>query len=81
MRLFKTDFSIKWIDLEFNGETYSIHFKDSFLKGVYDVSLWSKKGKQEVKVINVYPIFTKRLGCGWVLFKHTISKLLQLIRR
>ena len=77
VKLFKTDFSAKWINLELNGELYSIHFKDTFLKGVYDVSLWGNNGKKKIKVISTYPTLKNRIACGWVLLKNKINQLLQ----
>lgn len=55
MRLFGIDISEKYIFFEHNEKRYSVHFKSSLIKGIYDVSIWDEMGKTDAKVTGVYP--------------------------
>lgn len=65
MKLFGVDTSLKWIDFELDGTHYSIHFKDSFLRGVHEVSVWKGKGagysSTTAKIESTYPKYLTRL--------------------
>ena len=55
MKLFGVDISAKYIFFEQDGKRYSIHFKSSLLRGVYDISIWDEKGRTNAKITGVYP--------------------------
>lgn len=65
MRIFGLDTSLKWINFEVDGIHYSVHFKESFLKGVYEVSIWKGTGKVhlpiQAKIESAYPTLKKRI--------------------
>lgn len=71
MKLFGVDTSLKWIDFEHGEKHYSIHFKDSFFRGVYDVTVWEGDGKgfntqTETIIRSTYPVLMLRIKEFWI---------------
>lgn len=83
MKLFGTDISWKWINVEINDEFYSVHFKETLARGIYQVEVWKKgKGVINAKIESTYPPLKEILHDLWrirlpIWFR---SKVLQLHR-
>lgn len=39
MKILGTDYSAKYIRFELDGKECDVHFRDTFLKGTYDISV------------------------------------------
>lgn len=66
MKVFGTDVSLKYIFFELDGQKFSVSFRDSFFKGVYDVEIRTGTdgkgyGKTTAVVEAVYPNFRERM--------------------
>ena len=67
MKIKGIDMSAKYITFDLEGKSYSICFKDSFLKGVYDISVWRSNtisnilGKTEAEIKTAYPPLLERI--------------------
>lgn len=61
MKILGTDFSAKWINFELDGKEYSIHFKDNFIKGTHEISVWGKGGKLKTNITSAYPNLARRI--------------------
>lgn len=55
MKLFDVDTSLKWINVFWDGDEYSIHFRDNVLNGVRDVEVYKNDKKVNAKVESTYP--------------------------
>ncbi|WP_162145082.1 hypothetical protein [Cellulosilyticum lentocellum] len=61
MKFLGTDYSAKYIRFELDGKEYDIHFRDTFIKGTHDISVWGEKGKTNARIISAYPHLGKRI--------------------
>lgn len=61
MKYLGVDYSAKDITFEVDGRWYSVHFRDTFLNGTYDISVWGKNGKTNAKIISAYPNLWRRI--------------------
>lgn len=61
MKFLGTDYSAKHIRFELDGKEYDIHFRNTFIKGTHDISVWGEKGKTNAKIISAYPHLGKRI--------------------
>ena len=55
MKLFGTDFSVKYIIFKIDGKRYTIQFRNNLLKGVHDISIFTGRDTPETKVLDAYP--------------------------
>lgn len=61
MKILGRDFSAKWINFELDGKEYSVHFKDNFIKGTHDISIWGENGKIKSNITSAYPNVARRI--------------------
>ena len=52
MKLFDVDVSLKYITVKLDDKKYTVQFRHSLLKGIYDVVVY---GTEKVEVVTVYP--------------------------
>lgn len=79
MKVMKTDFSLKYIIFKSEDKEYIVQFRYSFLKGVYDVEIWTstnRKGRmgKDVIVEATYPNFKQRIVEVWILLHSSLFK-------
>ena len=55
MKIFDTDFTVKYIIFELDGKRYIVQFRDSLLKGMYDISVICDGCKADAKILGAYP--------------------------
>ncbi len=56
-----TDFGLKYVIADIDGEQYTISFRETFWKGIYDVSIRGGKHIPVSKVKSTYPGFLRRI--------------------
>lgn len=61
MKILGTDYSAKYIRFELDGKEYDVHFRDNFIRGTYDISVWGERGETNAKIISAYPHLGKRI--------------------
>ena len=61
MRFFGTDFGLKYIIVEVDEKEITVSFRDSFRKGVYDVSFRINGCEYPARVKSAYPGFIQRI--------------------
>lgn len=66
MKIFGVDLSAKWITFEMHGKEYTVHFKDSLIKGIHSIEVYeiacdgySIGGRVDAKIRNAYPPLRK----------------------
>lgn len=83
MKLFGVDTAIKWISLDVGDESFLISFRESFFKGIYDVSLWKGSTtsllKDPVSIVfrNAYPSAVDRLRTVALLARDRLKLFIQ----
>lgn len=56
MKLFGIDVFTKYIRLKIDGKEYTVQFKDSLVKGVHNVKVFSDRGEEaKIEILNIYP--------------------------
>ena len=75
----KLDLGLKHIVFELDGKRYLMSFRDTFLKGVHDVEIWTSadgKGyrKTEAIIEDTYPDLRKRIKEIWVWYSVVLFK-------
>lgn len=56
-----TDFGVKYVIADIDGEEFTISFRESFWKGIYDVSIRGGKSTPTFKIKSTYPGFPQRI--------------------
>ncbi len=56
-----TDFGLKYVMADIDGEQYTISFRKTFWKGIYNVSIRGGKHIPVNKVKSTYPGFLRRI--------------------
>lgn len=68
MKILGTDFGLKYIIAEIDGNEYTISFRDTFSKGIYDVSVYARGALIATEVKSAYPGLFRRIQEGALLF-------------
>lgn len=55
------DFSNKYVCFEVDGVNYTVQFRSSFWRGIYDVQIFIFDGKSKAKIKDTYPCFRRRI--------------------
>lgn len=68
MKLLGVDTAIKWINVEIDDQCYSVHFKDSFIKGIHEISIYKGEARsnfmeemKSAKIKSRYPSVWQRV--------------------
>lgn len=85
MKLFGVDTAIKWINIEIDDQCYSVHFKDSFIKGIHEISIYQGEAgssfMEEIKNAKIksrYPSVWQRVREVLLLIKIRIVSRINL---
>lgn len=77
MEIFGTEFSVKYIIFELEDTRYTVQFRDSLLKGVHDIDIFTGKNTMPVKILGAYPPLkniAKEIGRVYIPFWLKIIK-------
>lgn len=79
MKFFGTDFSMKYVIAEVEGNEITVSFHDSFRKGIRDVSIRIDGEEKKVQIKSTYPGFVRRMQELMLLIrvrlKHAINSI------
>lgn len=79
MKFFGTDFSMKYVIAEVEGNEITVSFHDSFRKGIRDVSFRIDGEEKKVQIKSTYPGFVRRMQELMLLIrvrlKHVINSI------
>ena len=86
MKIFGVDVSGKFIAFNLEGEQYTINFRDSLRKGVYDISVWKNGKEVNAEITGSHPPLKEWLPEIWRIWfptwcKRVIVKFRQLHSR
>lgn len=79
MKFLGTDFSMKYIIVELDGREYILSFRETFIKGVYDVSLIVGGVTYHVKIKDAYPGVFRKAREGALLVRVKLENLINRI--
>lgn len=61
MVFFGTDFGLKYVIADIDGEQFTVSFRESFWKGIHDVSIRGGKHIPVFETKSTYPGFPRRI--------------------
>lgn len=79
MKIFGTDFKLKYVIAEIEGKELLVSFYDTRWKGVHNVTFRIDKQEVQSKIISTYPGFVQRIREAALIIrvqlKHTINRI------
>ena len=61
MKYLGVDHSLKYIVFELDGKQYTVQYRNTFIRGNYDISILEKGRITNAKIISAYPHLGKRI--------------------
>lgn len=81
MAFLGTDFGLKYVIADIDGEEYTISFRETFWKGVHAVSVRGGKHIPTYEIKSTYPGFPRRILEAVLLIQFTLKQAIKRISK